>query len=73
MAATCSRDHAGFASEFLRPLTTAQRLIALTSMELSKVPLYIIVAVVGTIVTVACVRLIWLALGANRIRRAGPR
>jgi len=42
-------------------------------MELSKVLFYIIVTVVGTIVTVACVRLIWLALGAYRIRRAGPR
>src|SRR3954466_16437000 len=42
-------------------------------MELSKVLFYIIVTVVGTIVTVGCVRLIWLALGAYRIRRAGPR
>ena len=42
-------------------------------MEPSKAILYILVTVVGTIVTVACVRLIWLALGAYRINRAGPR
>src|SRR3954465_7066145 len=42
-------------------------------MDPSKVILYLVVTIVGTIVTVACVRLIWLALGAYRINRAGPR
>ena len=42
-------------------------------MDPYKVILYIVVTIVGTIVTIACVRLMWLALGAYRISRAGPR
>jgi hypothetical protein len=42
-------------------------------MELSTILIYAIVAVVGTIVTAACVRLMWLAIGAYKINRAGPR
>lgn len=42
-------------------------------MDASKVVLYILVTIVGTIVTIACVRVIWLAIGAYRINRAGPR
>src|SRR4051812_20598640 len=42
-------------------------------MDAATAILYIVVAIVGTIVTAACVRLIWLALGAYRINRAGPR
>jgi hypothetical protein len=42
-------------------------------MELSTILLYAIVAVVGTIVTAACIRLMWLAIGAYKINRAGPR
>ncbi len=42
-------------------------------MHPSTTILYIVVTVVGTVVTIACVRLIWLAVGAYRINRAGPR
>ena len=42
-------------------------------MDLSKILLYTGVAIAGTIVTAACVRLIWLAIGAYKISRAGPR
>ncbi len=42
-------------------------------MELSKILLYGLVAIAGTFVAAACVRLIWLAIGAYRINRAGPR
>jgi len=42
-------------------------------MDPYKAVLYIVVTILGTIVTIACVRLIWLALGAYRINRAGPR
>lgn len=45
-------------------------------MELSDtadVLLYVFIAIVGTIVTAACVRLVWFALGMYRINRAGPR
>lgn len=42
-------------------------------MELSKTLLYALIAIAGTLVTAACVRLIWLAIGAYRINRAGPR
>jgi hypothetical protein len=42
-------------------------------MDLSKILLYTTIAIAGTIVTAACVRLIWLAIGAYRINRAGPR
>jgi hypothetical protein len=42
-------------------------------MDPNKVILYVVVTIVGTIVIVACVRLVWLALGAYRINRAGPR
>jgi hypothetical protein len=34
---------------------------------------YALIAVAGVIVTAACVRLVWLAFGVYRIRRAGPR
>jgi hypothetical protein len=42
-------------------------------MHVSTILLYAIAAVVGTIVTAACIRLIWLAIGAYKINRAGPR
>jgi hypothetical protein len=42
-------------------------------MDVWKFLLYAIAAVVGTIVAAACVRLIWLAVGAYKINRAGPR
>ena len=42
-------------------------------MEPSRLVLYAVAAVVGTIVTAACIRLMWLAIGAYRINRAGPR
>ena len=42
-------------------------------MAPSKILLYAIAAVVGTIVATACLRLIWLAIGAYKINRAGPR
>ena len=42
-------------------------------MDPYKAILYILVTVLGTVMTIACVRLIWLALGAYRINRAGPR
>ncbi len=42
-------------------------------MDPSKAILYIVVTVVGTLATITCVRLIFLALGAYRINRAGPR
>jgi hypothetical protein len=45
-------------------------------MELSDtadVLLYVFIAIAGTLATAACVRLIWLARGMYRIRRAGPR
>lgn len=42
-------------------------------MELSTILLYLIAGVVGTIVAAACVRLMWLAVGAYKINRAGPR
>jgi hypothetical protein len=42
-------------------------------MHPSTAILYIVVAIVGTVVTIACVRVIWLAVGAYRINRAGPR
>ena len=45
-------------------------------MELSDtadVFLYVFIAIVGTMVTAACVRLVWRARGMYRIRRAGPR
>ena len=38
-----------------------------------KVALYVAVASVGAIIVAACVRLVWLAIGAYRINRAGPR
>ena len=43
------------------------------AMHPSTAILYIVVAIVGTVVTIACVRVIWLAVGAYRINRAGPR
>jgi hypothetical protein len=42
-------------------------------MDLSKILLYAAIAIVGTIATATCVRLIWLAIGAYKINRAGPR
>jgi hypothetical protein len=42
-------------------------------MDLSTILLYAIAAIVGTVVAAACVRLIWLAIGAYKINRAGPR
>ncbi len=42
-------------------------------MDPYKAILYIVVTIVGTVVTILGVRLIWLALGAYRINRAGPR
>lgn len=42
-------------------------------MDLSKILLYSAIAIAGTIVTATCVRLIWLAVGAYKINRAGPR
>jgi hypothetical protein len=45
-------------------------------MELSDtadVFLYVFIAIVGTMVTAACVRLVWRARGMYRIRQAGPR
>jgi hypothetical protein len=38
-----------------------------------KIALYVAIATVGTIIVAACVRLVWLAIGAYRINRAGPR
>jgi hypothetical protein len=42
-------------------------------MDPSKILLYAAIAIVGTIVTATCIRLIWLAIGAYLIHRAGPR
>jgi hypothetical protein len=42
-------------------------------MNLATITLYALVVIVGTLVVAACVRVIWLGLGAYRIRRAGPR
>jgi hypothetical protein len=42
-------------------------------MDLSKILLYAAIAIVGAIATATCVRLIWLAIGAYKINRAGPR
>jgi hypothetical protein len=42
-------------------------------MNVPTIFLYALAAIVGTIVAAACVRLMWLAIGAYRINRAGPR
>jgi hypothetical protein len=42
-------------------------------MSLRHLVLYAVIAVAGTIFTATCIRLIWLAVGQYRIRRAGPR
>ncbi len=42
-------------------------------MDILKILLYVAIAIVGTIVVAACVRLVWLAIGAYKINRAGPR
>ena len=42
-------------------------------MDPSKIALYALAVAAGVIVSAACVRLIWLAIGLYRIRRAGPR
>lgn len=42
-------------------------------MEVTKILLYAVIAVLGTFGVAACVRLVWLAIGAYKINRAGPR
>src|SRR6185295_893834 len=42
-------------------------------MDLSKILLYAAIAIIGTFATATCVRMIWLAIGAYKINRAGPR
>jgi hypothetical protein len=42
-------------------------------MEVLKVLLYVAIAIGGSIAVAACVRLVWLAIGAYKISRAGPR
>ena len=42
-------------------------------MEILQILLYAAIAIVGTIITAAAVRLVWLAIGAYKINRAGPR
>jgi hypothetical protein len=42
-------------------------------MRLSDIVLAVFIAIVGTIVVTAAIRAIWLAVGAYRINRAGPR
>jgi hypothetical protein len=42
-------------------------------MDVTKILLYAVIAVLGTFGVAACVRLIWLAIGAYKINRAGPR
>ncbi|HEX6974815.1 MAG TPA: hypothetical protein VF147_10460, partial [Vicinamibacterales bacterium] len=42
-------------------------------MNLPNIVLYVVIAVVGTLVISACIRAIWFAIGAYRINRAGPR
>ena len=43
------------------------------TMEVLQILLYAAVAAVGTVIIAAVVRLVWLAIGAYRINRAGPR
>lgn len=42
-------------------------------MDMLKILLYVAITIVGTIAIAACVRLVWLAIGAYKINRAGPR
>ena len=42
-------------------------------MDLWKILLYAAIAIVGTVVVATCIRLLWLAVGAYKINRAGPR
>lgn len=42
-------------------------------MTLPNIVLYVLIAVVGTLVISACIRATWFAIGAYRINRAGPR
>jgi len=42
-------------------------------MEILKIVLYVAIAIVGTILAATSVRLVWLAIGAYKINRAGPR
>ena len=42
-------------------------------MNPATITLYVLIAIAGTIAIAACVRVIWLGLGAYKIRRAGPR
>ena len=42
-------------------------------MDPSRVAIYVLAVIGGVIVTAAAVRLVWLAIGMYRIRRAGPR
>ena len=42
-------------------------------MSIGTLTVYALAVVIGTIVVAAVLRLVWLALGAYRIRRAGPR
>jgi hypothetical protein len=42
-------------------------------MAILKIILYAGIAIVGTVVVAMCVRLVWLAIGAYKINRAGPR
>jgi hypothetical protein len=42
-------------------------------MTPSHLLLYTLIAIAGTIVTFACVQMVWRAIGLYRIRRAGPR
>jgi len=42
-------------------------------MDILKILLYVAITIVGTIAIAATVRLVWLAIGAYKINRAGPR
>ena len=42
-------------------------------MAILKILLYAGIAIVGTVIVAMCVRLVWLAIGAYKINRAGPR
>jgi hypothetical protein len=42
-------------------------------MNVATITLYALAAIAGTLVVAACIRVMWLGLGAYRIRRAGPR
>jgi hypothetical protein len=42
-------------------------------MNSARIVLYTLAGLLGTLLTAACVRLVWRGIGAYRIRRAGPR